>query len=65
MSATAEIRGLKGEVVDLQHQLDWVTRLVDAKHDELDQLNAKVARAEARLANIKSEIQKIKAHYGV
>ena len=65
MSATAELKGLRGEVLDQQHQLDRLTRLVDAKHDELDEVNAKVARAEAKLANIRSEIAKIKAHYGV
>ena len=62
MSAMAELRG---EVLDLQHQLDRLTRLVDAKHDELDEARAKVAQAEAKLANIRGEIAKIKSHYGV
>ena len=65
MSATAELKGLRGEVLDLQHQFDRLTRLVDAKHDELDQAIAKVRREEARLEKIRSEIKRICAHFGV
>ena len=62
MSATAE---LKQDIRELEREHDALVRACERKHDELDQLNSEVGRAEAKLANIKSEIQKIKAHYGV
>jgi len=62
MSATAE---LKQDIRELEREHDALVRACDRKHDELDEVNAEIAREQARLANIKSEIQKIKAHYGV
>jgi len=62
MSATAE---LKRDLAGLQAEYDALTHAIDAKHDEPDEARAKVRREEARLANIRSEIAKIKSHYGV
>jgi len=56
---------LKSEVLDLQHQLDRLTRLADAKHEELDQIDADIHREKAKLEKIRAEIARIKAHFGV
>ena len=62
MSATAE---LKRDLAGLQAEYDALTHAIDAKHDELDEVIAKVRREEARLEKIKAEITRIKSHYGV
>ena len=62
MSATAQ---LKQDIRELEREHDALVRACERKHDELDEVKAKVAREEAKLANIKSEIAKIKSHYGV
>jgi hypothetical protein len=62
MSAAAE---LKQDVLELQHQYDRLTRLVEAKSEELDLVNSEIGRETAKLEKIRAEIKKIKAHFGV
>jgi len=62
MSAVAD---LKRDTLEQQHQLDRLTRMVEAKHEELDLINADIRRETARLEKIRAEIKRIKSHFGV
>ena len=62
MSAAAE---LKRDLLDLQGQYDQLNRLYEAKHEELDLINADIRRETARLEKIRAEIKRIKSHFGV
>jgi hypothetical protein len=62
MSATAQ---LKQDILSLQGDYDHLRRMVEAKQEEFDQINADVRRANAVLAKIKAEIATIKSHFGV
>jgi hypothetical protein len=62
MSAVAE---LKRDLLELHREYDGLTRMVEAKHEELDLIQADVRRANAELEKIRSEIKRIKQHFGV
>jgi hypothetical protein len=62
MSATAQ---LKQDILSLQGDYDRLTRMVDAKHEELDLVVADIRRETARLEKIRAEIKRIKSHFGV
>ena len=62
MSAVAEQRG---ELRELQREYDALNRAVDEKHEEFDRINADIRRELARLEKIRSEIARIKTHFGV
>jgi hypothetical protein len=62
MSATAE---LKRDLLDLQGEYDKLTRMVEAKNEELDLISADIRRETARLEKIRAEIKRIKNHFGV
>jgi hypothetical protein len=63
MSAVAA--QLKHDILELQHQHDRLARLVEAKHQELDEIDGEIRRENDRLEKIRSEIKRIKQHFGV
>jgi hypothetical protein len=62
MSATAELRR---DILSLQGDYDHLTRLVEAKQEELDLINTDIGRETAKLSKIRAEIARIKSHFGV
>jgi hypothetical protein len=62
MSAVA---ALKHDILELQHQHDRLARLVEAKHQELDEIDGEIRRSRAMLDKIRSEIKRIKQQVGV
>jgi hypothetical protein len=56
---------LRREVLDLEAKHDALVREIDRKHEELDQVRARVSAETDRLAKIQAEIAKIKAKFGV
>jgi predicted nucleic acid-binding Zn-ribbon protein len=62
MSAVAQ---LKSDVTALEAERDALVRAITRKHEELDSLNTQIKAATERLDRIKSEIAKVKAHFGV
>jgi hypothetical protein len=56
---------LRGDIRDLEAQHDRLVREIDRKHDELDQVRAKIKREGDRLGKIQAEIARVKNHFGV
>jgi len=62
MSARAELRS---DIAGLEVEHDALVRACEREYEELDRVKAERSREEARLAKIKAEINRIKAHFGV
>ena len=62
MSAVAQ---LKSDVTALEAEHDALVRAIARKHQELDALNTQIKANTDRLDRIKSEIAKVKAHFGI
>jgi chromosome segregation ATPase len=62
MSAVAQ---LKSDVTELEAEHDALVRAIARKHAELDALNSHIKAATDRLDKIRTEIQKVKAHFWI
>jgi chromosome segregation ATPase len=62
MSAVAQ---LKSDVTALEAEHDALVRAIARKHQELDALNVDIKSATDRLDKIRTEIKKVKAHFGI